>query len=218
MQKTIGLSLALLVASGPAMAKQARAGHHDAAASAKSRAAPARASRPHHHAVSRLALRAEHSHHRTHARAAARRYAAVHHRVSTRHVDETEASGSTLPPPDQYISTVRAVGRPQIGKAAWYGGGSVGQATASGEPLDTVHITAAHRTLPLYTKVLVTNLRNGRSVIATINDRGPVSHRLLIDLSPRAARELHMMSAGIAPVSIEPVAVTRTAAASPRYR
>ena len=208
MQKTIGLSLALLVASGAAMAKQARPGHHHPATSAKSRAAPTRAGRAHHHTSTRLAHRSEHARHHAHARAAIRRHVAAHRRIAA------EATGSTLPPPDRYISTVRPSGRLEIGKAAWYGGDFVGQRTASGEPLDTVHITAAHRTLPLYTKVLVTNLRNGRSVIATINDRGAVSHRLLIDLSPRAARELHMMQSGVARVSIEPVAVTQVAAST----
>jgi rare lipoprotein A len=104
------------------------------------------------------------------------------------------------------------VGRPEICEAAWYGGGFLGQRTASGEPLDSVHVTAAHRTLPLFTRVRVTNLRNGRSVIATINDRGPVSHHLLIDLSPRAAQELHMVSSGVAPVQIEPVVVSKATA------
>jgi rare lipoprotein A len=119
-----------------------------------------------------------------------------------------------LPPPDEYVNAMEPLGKPEIGKAAWYGVDSIGHRTASGERLDTVHVTAAHRTLPLHTRVLVTNLHNGRKIIATINDRGPVSHRLLIDLSPQAAAQLDMMHAGIAPVSIEPVALVRMTAAS----
>ena len=55
----------------------------------------------------------------------------------------------------------------------------------------------------------VTNNNNGRSVVVTINDRGPVSPRLLIDVSPRAADELHMRNAGVVPVAIEQVAAAR---------
>jgi rare lipoprotein A len=56
----------------------------------------------------------------------------------------------------------------------------------------------------------VTNLNNGRSVVVTINDRGPVSPRLLIDVSPRAADELDMRNDGIVPIALEQVAVART--------
>jgi rare lipoprotein A len=108
-------------------------------------------------------------------------------------------------PPDEYIGPLRVVGAREVGYAAWYGGGHVGRRTASGEPLDRVHPTAAHRWLPLHSLVRVTNLRNGRSVIATINDRGPVSHHLLIDVSPSAAAKLDMVHSGIAKVAIEPV-------------
>jgi rare lipoprotein A len=66
---------------------------------------------------------------------------------------------------------VRAVGGSQFGKAAWYD--LVGNRTASGEILDTVTATAAHRSLPLASFAKVTNLDNGRSVIVKINDRGP---------------------------------------------
>jgi rare lipoprotein A len=68
-----------------------------------------------------------------------------------------------------------------------------------------VHPTAAHRTLPLHSLVRVTNLNNGRSAVVRINDRGPASHALLIDLSPAAAAELDMKRDGLVPVAIEPV-------------
>jgi rare lipoprotein A len=118
--------------------------------------------------------------------------------------------------PDRYIapSTQRApmqvVGRREIGRASWYGNYHVGRKTATGERLDTVHPTAAHRTLPLQSMVKVTNLNTGRSVVVTINDRGPVSRRLLIDVSPRAADELKMRHDGIVPVAIEQIAAART--------
>lgn len=100
---------------------------------------------------------------------------------------------------------VRCVGKPETGTAAWYGGRYLGRRTTSGERLDTIHATAAHRTLPLNSLARVTNLRNGRSVVVRVTDRGPVSDDLLIDMSPRAADELHMKDAGLAPVRVEQV-------------
>jgi len=90
----------------------------------------------------------------------------------------------------------------QFGKAAWYD--LVGNQTASGEILDTVTATAAHRSLPLNSYAKVTNLGNGRSVVVKINDRGPYSRGRIIDLSPRAADVLDMKRAGVAAVVIEP--------------
>ena len=80
-----------------------------------------------------------------------------------------------------------------------------GKRTASGEPFDQNQLTAAHRTLPFDTRVRVTNLRNGKSVIVRINDRGPYTHGRIIDLSRKAAQQLDMISAGVAPVRVEVV-------------
>jgi rare lipoprotein A len=101
--------------------------------------------------------------------------------------------------------SVRPVGRSETGTAAWYGGRYVGRRTTSGDRLDTVHPTAAHRTLPLNSLARVTNLENGRSVIVRVTDRGPVSESLLIDMSPRAADQLEMKEAGLVPVKVEQV-------------
>jgi rare lipoprotein A len=98
---------------------------------------------------------------------------------------------------------VPASGSSQFGKAAWYG--FVGGRTASGEILDTVTATAAHRSLPLASYAKVTNLDNSRSVVVKINDRGPYTRGRIIDLSPRAADALDMKRAGVAPVVIEPL-------------
>ena len=76
----------------------------------------------------------------------------------------------------------------ETGIAAFYGGGR----TASGEVSGPNGLTAAHRTLPFGTKVLVTNVRNGRTVLVRINDRGPYGRGRIIDLSRAAARELDM--------------------------
>jgi rare lipoprotein A len=92
------------------------------------------------------------------------------------------------------------------GTATWYGAHAHGRFTASGERFDRHALTAAHRTLPFDTRVRVTNLRNGRSVIVRITDRGPFGRGRVIDLSEAAARELDMVERGIAPVRIERVA------------
>src|ERR1700733_5773301 len=89
--------------------------------------------------------------------------------------------------------------RAENGMASFYGGGR----TASGEVTGPTGLTAAHRTLPFGTNVLVTNVRNGKTVIVRITDRGPYGRGRIIDLSRAAARELDMMSAGTAMVSIE---------------
>ena len=98
---------------------------------------------------------------------------------------------------------LRTAGNRQFGKAAWYD--FVGKKTASGEILDKVTATAAHRALPLASYARVTNLNNSRSVIVKINDRGPYTRGRIIDLSPRAADALDMKHAGVAPVVIEPL-------------
>jgi rare lipoprotein A len=91
------------------------------------------------------------------------------------------------------------------GHASWYGGKSFGpRPTASGQRFDPDKLTAAHRTLPLGTRARVTNLRNGRSVLVTITDRGPYRAQCEIDVSYGAARALGMLHGGIALVRIEP--------------
>lgn len=94
----------------------------------------------------------------------------------------------------------------QTGVASWYGDGWQGKITASGKPFDDNELTAAHRTLPLNTKVLVTNLKTGLSVEVTITDRGPYTNGRVIDLSKAAAKKLGMVKGGLVPVRIESVA------------
>ena len=92
----------------------------------------------------------------------------------------------------------------QRGLATFYGIEQQGGPTASGERFDRHQLTAAHRTLPLGTRVRVTNTRNGRSVEVRINDRGPYGgHGRIIDLSEAAARRLDMIEAGVVPVIVE---------------
>ena len=150
-----------------------------------------------------------------------------------RHTSSDEVADAGVGPIDPYWGAAQTTGRSQYGKAAWYG--LVGNHTSSGEILDTVTATAAHRTLPLHSYAKVTNLDSGRSLIVKINDRGPYTRGRIIDLSPRAAEQLEIKRAGVVPVVVEPVAqgnelgpqrpapnnqaaATPTAAASPELR
>lgn len=89
------------------------------------------------------------------------------------------------------------------GEASYYGNELAGNRTASGERFNPNALTAAHRTLPLGTRVRVTNVANGRSVIVRVNDRGPFVRSRLIDVSLGAAREIEMVRSGKAQVRLE---------------
>jgi rare lipoprotein A len=107
--------------------------------------------------------------------------------------------------PKKQVQTV-AVGpvRFQInGWASWYGPGFDGNATASGERFNQYDLTAAHRHLPFGTRVRVTNMDNGRTVVVRINDRGPFVGDRVIDLSKGAAQVLGVVGSGVAPVRVD---------------
>ncbi len=89
------------------------------------------------------------------------------------------------------------------GMASWYGPGFHGRRTANGERYNQHGMTAAHRSLPFGTRIRVINLRNGRSVVVRVNDRGPYSGRRIIDLSAGAARAIGLVGSGIGPVQLE---------------
>ena len=80
----------------------------------------------------------------------------------------------------------------QRGLASWYGPGFHGRVTASGERFNQHELTAAHKTLPFGTRVLVQNRRTGKQVVVRINDRGPYAHGRVIDLSKAAAQAVGM--------------------------
>jgi peptidoglycan lytic transglycosylase len=90
----------------------------------------------------------------------------------------------------------------QVGFASYYDSRFHGARTANGERYDEKALTAAHRTLPFGTRVQVTNLSNGRSVIVTITDRGPFARGRVIDVSRRAARRLDFLRDGTARVRL----------------
>lgn len=89
------------------------------------------------------------------------------------------------------------------GLASYYADSLHGNPTASGEPYDRDAMTAAHRTLAFGTRVRVTDLDNGKSVVVRINDRGPHVDANIIDLSGAAAEKLGMLDAGKVKVSVE---------------
>jgi rare lipoprotein A len=114
-----------------------------------------------------------------------------------------EKSGYAWAPAVQlrsYQKDVVPVAYRERGLASWYGAGS-GTHTASGARFNHKGFSAAHRTLPLHSKVRVTNLENGRSVSVVVNDRGPFHKRRVIDVSEGAAKALKMR--GVARVEVE---------------
>ena len=113
------------------------------------------------------------------------------------------ACGGKSKPEEKKPKRVALAPGVQMGKASWYGGKWHGGPTASGETYDKRTMTAAHKSLPFGTRVKVTNLRNGKSVIVRINNRGPYSKGRIIDLSELAAEKLDMIEAGVVPVRLE---------------
>jgi rare lipoprotein A len=93
----------------------------------------------------------------------------------------------------------------QVGTASWYGDYFQGKPTASGEPYNMYDMTAAHMNLPLGTFVKVTNLRNGRSAVLRVNDRGPYVDGRVIDVSYNAAKALDFKARGLQRVRIDVV-------------
>ena len=116
--------------------------------------------------------------------------------------------GEIPPPPPVMPQAKEEVPKPegpkveQVGEASWYGPAQNGKETASGETFDQNALTAAHPTLPLGTKAVVTNLETGKSVEVTINDRGPYVKGRKIDLSRAAAQRIGMTKKGVTRVKI----------------
>jgi rare lipoprotein A len=93
----------------------------------------------------------------------------------------------------------------ETGMASFYNDKLQGRLTASGEVYDTINMTAAHRSLPFFTKIKVTNIDNKKSVIVIINDRGPFVEQRIVDLSKAAAKELNFIEKGLVKVQLEVV-------------
>lgn len=94
------------------------------------------------------------------------------------------------------LASMNAAAYEATGHASWYGPGFHGKKTASGKKFNRHALTAAHKTLPLNSKALVTNLETQESVVVTINDRGPHGRGRLIDLSQAAAHAIGIHGVG----------------------
>ena len=103
----------------------------------------------------------------------------------------------------QQAATPREPPKSNEGLASYYARSLHGNAAASGELYNENAFTAAHRTFEFGTSVRVINLSNGKSVVVRINDRGPHVEGRIIDLSYRAAEEIGLIEAGVAPVRLE---------------
>ena len=106
-------------------------------------------------------------------------------------------------PPRPPVKRPPAAPLVQYGWASWYGREFHGRPTSGGEIYDMYQLTAAHRTLPLGTRVMVTHMKTGRSVLVRINDRGPFVEGRIIDLSYAAARNLDMINEGVIWAKVE---------------
>lgn len=110
----------------------------------------------------------------------------------------------------QYQVLKESTGYIKKGVASWYGTKFHGKKTSNGEVYDMYAMTAAHKTLPIPSYVRVTSLRNGRSVVVRINDRGPFHDNRLIDLSYAAAVKLGIQKEGTGPVEVRAVEPQQT--------
>ena len=97
----------------------------------------------------------------------------------------------------------------KVGLASWYGPNFHGRRTANGEVFDMNDLSAAHPTLPLPSYVRVTNMKNNRSVVVRVNDRGPFAHNRIIDVSSKAAAMLDFKRTGVAKVRVDYVGPAR---------
>ena len=102
-----------------------------------------------------------------------------------------------------YYPILSSHGFREEGIASWYGPGFHGKLTANGERYDMHGMTAAHRILPFGTRVRVTNLENGKSIVVRINDRGPFARDRIIDLTRTGAQRIGMLTQGTARVRLE---------------
>lgn len=102
----------------------------------------------------------------------------------------------------RYYPIPSAAGYSESGIASWYGPGFHGKRTSNGEVYDMHAMTAAHKTLPMNTMLLVKNLQNGRQTVVRINDRGPFVRGRIVDLSFQAAKAIGLVKNGTAKVEV----------------
>ena len=118
----------------------------------------------------------------------------------------TAAPATAQPRAESAAAATPVSARAESGRVAWYGKRFAGRRTASGERFDPNALTMAHRSLPFGTKVKVTHVESGRSVVVRVNDRGPTQPDRVGDLSQAAARSLGVTRSGVVEVELEVVA------------
>lgn len=116
------------------------------------------------------------------------------------------ASAHTAPGTTKAVPATGAATTVLRGRASWYGSYFQGRRTTSGERYNRFQYTCAHKTLPFGTRLRVTNVKNGKSVVVRVSDRGPFRHQRILDLSEAAARPLGVVECGAATVIAEVVA------------
>jgi len=116
----------------------------------------------------------------------------------------------------RYTVLAESRGFVERGVASWYGPDFHGERTSVGEPYNMYAMTAAHRTLPLPAYARITNLKNGRSVVVRINDRGPFKSNRIVDLSYTAALKLDMLREGTTMVELRVLEPARDAPPPPK--
>lgn len=124
------------------------------------------------------------------------------------HASSPGESTSTDKPPA--AKKVDRSGKPHKGKASYYGGKFAGKKMADGTPMDPNANIAASKTLPLGTIAEVTNLKNGKSEVVEIRDRGPYVNGRIIDVSSKVASKLDMKKDGVAMVEVRPLEVPQS--------
>ncbi len=114
-----------------------------------------------------------------------------------------EIPDALLEPPPKKKGILEVVREIATGTASYYGYALAGNPTANGEVFDPEELTAAHPSLPFGSRLRVTNMDNGKTVVVRVNDRGPFVGRRIIDLSRGAAKHLGMIRHGLATVKLE---------------
>ncbi|MDL2336671.1 MAG: septal ring lytic transglycosylase RlpA family protein [Pseudomonadota bacterium] len=117
----------------------------------------------------------------------------------------SEPAAATATAAPAASSTATASADSSDGKVAYYGRKFAGRKTASGQRFNPDALTMAHKTLPFGTKVKVTNVKNGKSVVVRVNDRGPTAPDRVGDLSLAAARKIGMLHSGVVDARLEVV-------------
>jgi len=140
-------------------------------------------------------------------------------------IEDKDVQKLAMLPPLKAPGIVDRSGRRQQGSATYYAKKFDGKTMANGEPFKLDSNIAASKSLPLGTVARVTNIKNGRSAVVEIQDRGPYRHGAVLDVTPRVAAQLGLRHAGKAPVIISPISVPQGdgtaklgAGSAPHYR